>query len=82
MTTQDVISLVPWSNAKVDTLNAYQKNPAYTSYTCGKTGCVLDSVATEKGWRCPTCGGYSDGVSFVHTKFSNHDFSYSLREGD
>jgi len=47
---------IPWNDAEVLALNAYQQNPTFHPYTCGNEheGTKI-LIATNDGWVCPEC---------------------------
>jgi len=46
----------PFSEDQVKSLNEYQTSGCFHEFTCGNTKCRDALVASETGWKCPTCG--------------------------
>lgn len=52
------LSIAPWTDAEVESLNAYQASSAMHPFTCENDDadhCASVLVATTAGWTCPDC---------------------------
>jgi hypothetical protein len=56
----NVLSHAPWTDAEVESLNAYQQSGVFHEFTCGGDECRATLVASRDGWACPECG-YEQG---------------------
>lgn len=65
MTTRDPsLSSAPWTDEQVEALNAYQTRYPMHPFTCGNDPCRADLVATNAGWDCPACHGWTQTWAF------------------